>query len=339
MLLAAPLFCAMPATRRSHEYVLCVVNQFPLCACVTVRAQAIKKRAREPDDEEKSPSLPPALRFAASATASAAAASSELDAHAPVTGRPPPTSVALEAMLRAARVSPPAAMDIDSGQQGSVDSKHSASSVRTAQRVSTVHTHGVVPMDTGDSGGAGRDSNAAASASSAAVSMSNVAAAAAAPLLQMPKLEPAPCRDHPSPAAHHSAAAVLRHHFKEDGPIATIPAARGHDVTVARLPIPTIGSADAKPSTVRARSALTEQVIGTIAAPPSLAGEAKRHVDKQLQSLIKREPKSFEKALDEVSGVQGRRHFTDDEMLELVKMTGYLTSRAALRAHLLFLWC
>jgi hypothetical protein len=240
-----------------------------------------------------------------------------------VIGRPPPTTVALEAMLRAARASPPAAMDIDSGQQGSVDSKHSASSSRSAQRASSVLTHGVVPMDTGDSGGAGRDSNAAASASSAASSASTAAAAAAAPLLQMPKLEPVPCPDHPSPAAHHSAAAVLRHHFKEDGPIATIPAARGHDVTVARLPVPMIGSADAKPSTVRARSALTEQVIGAIAAPPSsLADEAKRHVDKQLQSLIKREPESFEKALDEVSGVQGRRHFTDDEMLELVKMTG-----------------
>jgi hypothetical protein len=195
-------------------------------------------------------------------------------------------------------------------------------------------------MDTGDSGGARSDSNAAASASSAASSASTAAAAAAAPLLRMPKLEPEPCPDHPSPDAHHSAAAVLRHHFKEDGPIATIPAARGHDVTVARLPIPAIGSADAKPSTVRARSALTEQVIGTIAAPPSsLADEAKRHVEKQLQSLIKREPESFEKALDEVSGVQGRRHFTDDEMLELVKMTGYLTCRAAPARASAFLLC
>jgi hypothetical protein len=194
-------------------------------------------------------------------------------------------------------------------------------------------------MDTGDSG-AGGAANSAASASSATASASPATAAAAAPLLQMPKLESGPCPDHPSPAAHHSAAAVLRHHFKEDGPIATIPAARGRDVTVARLPIPTVGSADAKPSTVRARSALTEQVIGTIAAPPSsLADEAKRHVDKQLQSLIKREPESFEKAMDEVSGVQGRRHFTDDEMLELVKMTGYLTCRAAATRASAFLLC
>ena len=299
--------------------------------------QALKKRAHDPDDEEKSPSLPPALRITASATDSAAAASYEFDAHAPVTGRPPPTTVALEAMLRAARASPPAAMDIDSGQQGSVDSKHSSSSSRSAQRASSVSTYGVVPMDTGDSGAAGRATNTATSASSAAASAST---AAAAPLLQMPKLESGPCLNHPSPAAHHSAAAVLRHHFKEDGPIATIPAARGHDVTVARLSIPTVGSADAKPSTVRARSALTEQVIGAIAVPPSsLADEAKRHVDKQLQSLIKREPESFEKALDEVSGVQGRRHFTDDEMLELVKMTGYLTCRAAATRASAFLLC
>ena len=280
----ALISCAMPATKRSHGYVL---SRFNLVL------QALKKRAREPDDEKKSPSLPPALRLtaaSASAAAASAAAAAELDAHAQVTGRPPPTTAALEAMLRAARASPPAAMDIDSGQHGSVDSKHSASSSRSAQRASSVSTHGVVPMDTGDSGAAGRATNTATSASSAAASAST---AAAAPLLQMPKLESGPCLDHPSPAAHHSAAAVLRHHFKEDGPIATIPAARGHDVTVARLPIPTVGSADAKPSTVRARSALTERVIGAIAVPPSsLADEAKRHVDKQLQSLSNASPKA-----------------------------------------------
>jgi hypothetical protein len=234
---------------------------------VHVCAQAIKKRAREHDDEQKSPALPPALRSAASSASAAASADTHsFGAHEPVTGRPPPTTAALETMLRAAAASPPSAMDIDAGAGAD---KLNASDIPTAQ-----------PMALVDSGG--------------------------------------PCADHPSPAAHQTAADVLRHHFAEDGSITTVSAPHGQDMTIARLPRPVIGSADASASTLRERNLLMEMICTALSSPANAtAADQQRHTIEQIVSMTKRHNRQFEQLLERL-GRSNLNRFTEDDILELM---------------------
>ena len=239
-----------------------------LIARVYVCAQALKKRARHPDDEQKSPSLAPALRSAASASAAAsAAASAELDVHSSATGRSPPTTATLDAMLRTASASPPAVMDIDAGAGAGNSSTNAAHSLP-------------MPMALVDGG--------------------------------------APCTDHPSPAAHQTAADVLRHHFAEDGPITTVSAPRGQDMTVARLPRPVIGSADASPSTLRERNLLMEMICTALSSPANAtASDQQRHAIEQIVSMTKRHNRQFEQLLERL-GRANLNRFTEDDILELM---------------------
>src|SRR5712671_4621593 len=50
--------------------------------------------------------------------------------------------------------------------------------------------------------------------------------------------------------------------------VATIHPPNGHDLTIARLPIPRTGSADAERSTKDERARLEEKVLTTISVPP-----------------------------------------------------------------------
>jgi hypothetical protein len=104
-------------------------------------------------------------------------------------------------------------------------------------------------------------------------------------------------------------------------------------LTVAHLPHPLVGSADAAARTVRARSALLENVMHAVAVPggaqqpPDPKGAAadsvaaKQHLDAQRESLVKRELSAYTAAVDAATGV---RHgpFTIAELLELKKFTG-----------------
>jgi hypothetical protein len=138
-------------------------------------------------------------------------------------------------------------------------------------------------------------------------------------------------------------AELLAQRFQTE-PIATLHAtAPARDVTVAHVPKPKVGSADAAASTVRGRSALLEKVMDAVAVPSaarhvSNAGgatsqqqqqqqllDAKRHLDAQRQSLVKRELPAYTAAVDAASGT---RHgpFTVDELMELKKFTGYVSA-------------
>jgi hypothetical protein len=184
-----------------------------------------------------------------------------------VTGRPPPTTAALETMLRAARASPPAAMDIDAGAGAGNASASGAPSLP-------------MPMALVDGGG--------------------------------------PCTDHPSPAAHQTAADVLRHHFAEDGPITTVSAPHGRDMTVARLPRPSIGSADASPSTLRERNLLMEMICTALSSPANAtAADQQRHAIEQIVSMTKRHNRQFEQLLERL-GRSNLNRFTEDDILELM---------------------
>jgi len=137
-------------------------------------------------------------------------------------------------------------------------------------------------------------------------------------------------------------AELLAQRFQTE-PLATLHAtAPARDVTVAHLPKPKVGSADAAASTVRGRSALLEKVIDAVAVPSAAqhvtnAGgaasqqqqqqqqqlDSKRHLDAQRQSLVKRDLSAYTDAVDAASGT---RHgpFTVDELMELKKFTGYV---------------
>jgi hypothetical protein len=123
----------------------------------------------------------------------------------------------------------------------------------------------------------------------------------------------------------------LSRQFKAEphSPVATLHAtAPPRDLTVAHLPNPTVGSADAAASTVRARSALLENVMHAVAVPgrhDSSGGAddaaAEQHLDAQRQSLVQRQLPAYTAAIDAVTG---ERHgpFTIEELLELKKFTG-----------------
>lgn len=129
-------------------------------------------------------------------------------------------------------------------------------------------------------------------------------------------------------------------------PIATLHAtAPSRDVTVAHVPKPKVGSADAAASTVRGRSALVEKVMDAVAVPSAAqhvanAGSAtsqqqqqqqqsdsKRHLDAQRQSLVKRELPAYTAAVEAASGAR-LGPFTVDELMELKKFTGYVAAAA-----------
>ena len=97
------------------------------------------------------------------------------------------------------------------------------------------------------------------------------------------------------------------------------------NVTVANVPTPTIGSASASASTVRARSALVEHVMEAVAVPLTKqhCNAAKPDLDAQRQSLVKRELPAFVSAVDAATG-ERRGPFTVEELLELKKFTGYV---------------
>jgi hypothetical protein len=84
----------------------------------------------------------------------------------------------------------------------------------------------------------------------------------------------------------------LAHRFNAapNNPITTLHAtAPARNITVAHVPKPKVGSADAAASTVRGRSALIENVLHAVAVPSNAQTEEKRHMDAQRQSVVKRE--------------------------------------------------
>jgi hypothetical protein len=140
-------------------------------------------------------------------------------------------------------------------------------------------------------------------------------------------------REHSPPDPPHRAALerecaellAQRFNAKPQQPIATLHAgAPARDVTVVHIPKTKVGSADAGDSTVRARSALVEQVIEAVAVPTANqhSDAAKPDLDAQRQSLVKRELPAYTAAVDAATG--GWRHdpFTVAELLELKKFTG-----------------
>ena len=149
-------------------------------------------------------------------------------------------------------------------------------------------------------------------------------------------------REHSPPDPAHCAALELecaellatRFNAKPQQPIATLHAsAPARDVTVVHIPKTQVGSADAGDSTVRARSALVEQVIEAVAVPATKqhSDNAKADVDAQRQSLVKRELPAYTAAVDAANG--GWRHgpFTVAELLELKKFTGLVTTANTIR--------
>ena len=140
-----------------------------------------------------------------------------------------------------------------------------------------------------------------------------------------------------SPAdAERAAAALLAKRFRAEpnSPIATLhAAAAARDVTVAHVPKTVVGSADAKASTVRARSALVEHVLHAVAVPqPQQQHNAvpqqqqldeQRHVDAQRQAIVNRALPAFTAAAKSGNGFR-LGPFTVDELMELKKFTGYV---------------
>jgi hypothetical protein len=135
-------------------------------------------------------------------------------------------------------------------------------------------------------------------------------------------------------------------------PIATLhAAAAARDVTVAHVPKTQVGSADAGASTVRARSALLEDVLHAVAVPqpppfaaqqhngvvPSQQQQAdeQRHVDAQRQDIVNRALPAYTAAAKSGNGFR-LGPFTVDELMELKKFTGYVCAGACCCALLLF---
>ena len=146
-----------------------------------------------------------------------------------------------------------------------------------------------------------------------------------------------------SAADEQAAAELLATQFnaKQQQPIATLHAsAPARDVTVAHIPKTKVGSADAGDSTVRARSALVEQVIEAVSVPATKqhSDAAKPDLDAQRQSLVKRELPAYTAAVDTANGGWRLGPFTVAELLELKKFTGYVTSPNLLCRVTLISW-
>jgi hypothetical protein len=96
-----------------------------------------------------------------------------------------------------------------------------------------------------------------------------------------------------------------------------------HPLAVAHIPLPKIGSADAGPSTLRNRSALSETVLTTLAVPKGESAEdAARHMAAQRASVVKREEKEYRSAVEDASGVPAADRFGVEDIAELMKLTG-----------------
>jgi hypothetical protein len=122
-------------------------------------------------------------------------------------------------------------------------------------------------------------------------------------------------------------AALLRRQFgPTTEPLTALPSSNGRDFVVAHLRKPIIGSADAKSSSVRERSAVTEKVLTALSVPDDAAStpDSERHLDAQRESLVKRATPQFKAAVEKVTGVSIGRPFTVDEELELKKHCGYV---------------
>jgi hypothetical protein len=131
-----------------------------------------------------------------------------------------------------------------------------------------------------------------------------------------------------------------------NSPITTLHAAAPtRDVTVAHVPKTQVGSADAGASTVRARSALLEDVLHAVAVqqPPFAAqqhngvvpsqqqqADEQRHVDAQRQDIVNRALPAYTAAAKSGNGFR-LGPFTVDELMELKKFTGYVCWRLLLR--------
>ena len=119
---------------------------------------------------------------------------------------------------------------------------------------------------------------------------------------------------------------LLRRAVKQEpSSIISIDQPSHHPLIVTELKSPKVGSADAADSTVRSRSALTENVMKEISVPKESSDkEEKKHLQAQRESLVKRQKTEYIEAVKEVTGVDPDRRLTAQEMLELKKLTGYV---------------
>ena len=109
--------------------------------------------------------------------------------------------------------------------------------------------------------------------------------------------------------------------------VATIHPPNGHDLTIARLPIPHTGSGDAERSTKHERARLEEKVLNTISVPPAAAavGDSDRHLAAQREVIVKRHKPEYIEAVEKATGLNVTSRFTVGDLLELKKSTGYVT--------------
>ena len=94
--------------------------------------------------------------------------------------------------------------------------------------------------------------------------------------------------------------------------VATIHPPSGHDLTIARLPIPRTGSADAERSTKEERARLEEKVTNTISVPPAAAaaGDGDRHLAAQREVIVKRHKPEYIDAVEKATGLNITSRFT-----------------------------
>ena len=103
----------------------------------------------------------------------------------------------------------------------------------------------------------------------------------------------------------------------------TLTGEKGQTLTVARVPTPRVGSADAAPRTLRERSQFIENVIDKVASPPKASKEEKtRHVAEQVGSMVKRRKADYTNAVETAAGITIAERFTVNDVLELKKVSG-----------------
>jgi hypothetical protein len=121
-------------------------------------------------------------------------------------------------------------------------------------------------------------------------------------------------------------ASLLRRHLPPHD-VATVHPPSGHDLTIARLPIPRTGSADAERSTKEERARLEEKVLTTLSVPTAAAaaGDSERHLAAQREVIVKRHKSEYIEAMEHATGLNVTSRFTVDDLLELKKSTGYVT--------------
>ena len=98
---------------------------------------------------------------------------------------------------------------------------------------------------------------------------------------------------------------------------------KGQTLTVARIPTPRVGTADAAARTVRERSLFIENVIDKVVSPPKASKEEKtRDVSAQVESMVKRRKTEYSNAVESATGITVRERFTVNDILELKKVSG-----------------